>query len=115
MLPPANRLRRSGDFATVIRSGRRIRVPRLVVHHLAGRGDAAPVVGFVVSKAVGGSVVRHRVARRLRAQVAQRIELLPAGSATVVRALPQAADADSAELGTSLDEALRRLRPVGAS
>ncbi|MBN9619187.1 MAG: ribonuclease P protein component [Actinobacteria bacterium] len=109
MLPPANRMRRSGDFAAAIRGGRRVRVPGLLVHHLPEAGSDAAVVGFVVSKAVGGSVVRHRVARRLRAQVAERLELLPVGSATVVRALPQSADAESVDLGSSLDTAFQRL------
>lgn len=69
----------------------------------------APRVGLVVSKAVGGSVVRHRVARRLRAQLAPRLGVLPAGSGTVVRALPSAAQASSAQLGAALDKALGRL------
>jgi ribonuclease P protein component len=67
------------------------------------------LVGFVVSKAVGGSVVRHRVARRLRAQLARRLASLPAGSGTVVRALPEAADVTSEQLGAGLDRALAKL------
>ena len=66
-------------------------------------------VGFVVSKAVGNSVVRHRVSRRLRHQMAERLGQLPVGAAVVVRALPPAAAASSAELGKDLDAALRRL------
>jgi ribonuclease P protein component len=66
-------------------------------------------VGFVVSKAVGNSVVRHRVSRRLRHQMAERLGQLPVGAAVVVRALPPAATASSAELGKDLDAALRRL------
>jgi ribonuclease P protein component len=65
--------------------------------------------GFVVSKAVGNSVVRHRVTRRLRHLVSARLGTLPAGSSLVVRALPPAATASSAELGADLDAALRRL------
>jgi ribonuclease P protein component len=67
------------------------------------------LVGFVVNKAVGGSVVRHRVTRRLRAQLAQRLAALPPGSGTVVRALPGAADATSDQLGAALDKAFARL------
>ena len=69
----------------------------------------APLVGFVIGKNVGGSVQRHLVARRLRAQVAQRLSLLPAGSGTVVRAMPPAARLSSDELGTGLDKALAGL------
>jgi ribonuclease P protein component len=67
-------------------------------------------VGFVVSKAVGNSVVRHRVSRKLRHVVRDRLDALPAGTSLVVRALPAAAEASSAELADDLDSALRRLR-----
>jgi ribonuclease P protein component len=59
-----------------------------------------------VSRAVGGSVVRHQVTRRLRAVAAARIDRLPAGSRCVVRALPTAAGRTSADLGRDLDGAL---------
>ena len=72
-------------------------------------------VGFVVSKAVGNSVVRHRVSRRLRHQMAERLGQLPAGTAIVVRALAPAATASSAELGRDLDAALRRLGLSGGA
>jgi ribonuclease P protein component len=109
VLPAANRLRRSSDFASVVRSGARGRGGPLVVHQRLDLGGPAPLVGFVVGKSIGGSVVRHRVARRLRAQMAQRLQRLPAGSGTVVRALPDAAESSSRELAAGLDEALARL------
>ncbi|MGH3623357.1 MAG: ribonuclease P protein component [Sciscionella sp.] len=119
MLPAAARLRHSDDFRSVVRRGRRAGRPRLVVHALASHdsdgnpaGSACPVrprVGFVVSKAVGNSVVRHRVVRRLRHLVLDRLDRLPPGSSLVVRALPSAGTATSAQLGSDLDAALRRL------
>ncbi len=109
MLPSVNRMRRSTDFASVVRDGGRARGGRVVVHQHRDLGAPAPLVGFVVSRAVGGSVVRHRVTRRLRAQVASRVEALPAGSGTVVRALPAAGVATSAQLGAALDQAFARL------
>jgi ribonuclease P protein component len=69
--------------------------------------DGAARAGLVVSKAVGGSVVRHRVSRRLRHLLAPRLGELPAGAMLVVRALPPAAAATSAELGVDLDAGLR--------
>lgn len=70
-------------------------------------------VGFVVSKAVGGAVIRNRTKRRLRAQCAARLIDLPAGLDLVVRANPAAGAATSAELGDALDgttaAVLRRL------
>jgi ribonuclease P protein component len=80
----------------------------------AERGDAVDLVpraGFIVSKAVGGAVVRNTVARRLRALVGQRLVSLPPGSALVVRALPAAAHASSAELASDLDACLAGVLP----
>jgi ribonuclease P protein component len=82
-----------------------------VVH--AGQTDARaglpPRVGFVVSKSVGGAVVRNRTKRRLRALVAARTGQVPDGVDVVVRANPAAAHATSAELATELDRLLPRV------
>jgi ribonuclease P protein component len=79
-----------------------------VVHLLChDRSDPARV-GFIVGKVVGNSVVRHRVQRRLRHLCRERLEILPTGAELVVRALPPAASATSAELGAELDRCLRR-------
>lgn len=102
-------MRRSSDFSSVVRVGNRARGGRIVAHQRCDLGQGEPLVGLVVSKAVGVSVVRHRVSRRLRAQLVQRLGGLPPGSGTVVRALPEAATASSAELGADLDRALSRL------
>lgn len=103
-------MRRSSDFALVLRSGARARRGAIVVHQHRGPSvDTPPTVGLIVARSVGGSVVRHRVSRRLRAQLSARLPLLGGGTATVVRALPEAAHADSASLGRDLDAALRRL------
>jgi ribonuclease P protein component len=109
VLPSANRMRRSTEFAVVVRSGVRARRGQLVVHLRPDVTDAEPHVGLIVGRSVGGSVVRHRVSRRLRAQLAQRLERLPQRSGTVVRALPGAAAASSAQFGADLDAALARL------
>ena len=116
MLPAASRLTHRDEFASVIRRGHRGGRARLVVHLHRADGAAAPRAGFVVSKAVGKSVVRHRVARRLRHLVRDRLATLPADSLLVVRALPPAATATSAELGDDLDAGLRSaLRKLGSS
>ena len=66
-------------------------------------------MGFVVSKAVGNSVVRHRVTRRLRALMVQRLADLPAGADVVVRAQPAAATARYEEMAAELDRGLERV------
>jgi ribonuclease P protein component len=79
------------------------------VHQRRQLTSGAPLIGLVVGRSVGGSVVRHRVSRRLRAQLAQRVNMLEPGSGVVVRALPESATTDSATLGRDLDAALARL------
>jgi ribonuclease P protein component len=66
-------------------------------------------VGFVVNKAVGNAVLRNRVHRRLRAVMKARLADLPAGSLTVVRALPSSAAASYDELAADVDAALTRV------
>ncbi len=118
MLPTENRLRRRQDFAEAVRRGRRAGRPLLVVHlrrhatdpHAPGGSTPPPArAGFVVSKAVGGSVQRNLVKRRLRHLMRDRMSLLPPGSLVVVRALPGAGSAAHAQLALDLDAALQRL------
>ncbi len=118
MLPARNRLRESGQFRAVIRGpgGSRAGGPLMVVHAAMTdpTGVRAPRVGFVVSGAVGGAVVRNRVVRRMRALVAVRVDGIPAGCDVVVRANPAAAPASFAELEAELDRCLgRALAKVG--
>ncbi|SER38337.1 ribonuclease P protein component [Microlunatus flavus] len=65
-------------------------------------------VGFVVSKAVGGAVVRNRVKRRLRHLVAAELGATTSPRDVVVRALPGAASAP-ARLGDDLSSAWRQV------
>jgi ribonuclease P protein component len=104
-------MRRSGQFTTTVRSGRRGSSRALLVHVVVpapGVSCAAAQVGFVVGRAVGPAVVRNRVRRRLRHLVRERLTRLPAGAAVVVRAHPVAATLSSSQLGAELDQALGR-------
>ncbi|MDT7546428.1 MAG: ribonuclease protein component [Actinomycetota bacterium] len=112
MLAAANRLRTRTDFSDVVRRGRRASRPLLTVHLLLAASGSEPLpprAGLVVSKAVGGSVVRHQVARRLRHVLRAALSALPPGARLVVRAAPAAATADSAALARDLATALDRL------
>lgn len=108
MLPRPHRVRRPDDFRRILRRGRKAGRRRLSVHALAG-DDGGSRAGFVVGRTVGGSVERHRVTRRLRHLVGERLTGLPDGTALVVRAHPAAAGCTSVELAVDLDAALRRL------
>jgi len=113
----------SEDFRRTIRQGVRVGRSTVVLHADSSTSDHADSstsdevrVGFVVSKAVGGAVVRNRVKRRLRHLAADRLADTPAGTRMVVRALPHSAEA-VAELQTDLPSAwasaLRRLAERG--
>jgi ribonuclease P protein component len=111
VLPAAHRLRSAADFTAVTRHGRRARCGSVVLYLLAEPAEdiATARVGLVVGKAVGNSVVRHQVSRRLRAQLRDRLDRLPNGARLVVRALPETAVASSAMLGSDLNRALDKL------
>jgi len=135
VLPAAHRLKSSSDFSAVTRRGSRARAGAVIVYVLppAAQPDPpsgdevepadAPIgsdpvrVGLVVGRSVGGSVVRHRVSRRLRPLIGDRLGSLPDGSRMVVRALPETAAASSNALARDLDRALARLtdRPMSAA
>jgi len=86
------------------------------VHVLgADDGSASPVVGFVVSKAVGGAVVRNRTKRRLRALVRPLVDHLTRGTRVVVRAQPAAVLASSSTLSSDLRRALERAGALRAA
>lgn len=110
MLPARHRLRERADFAAVLKGpgGARAATRLLVVHanQTDTRAGQPPRVGLVVSKAVGIAVIRNRTKRRLRAQLAARLDVVPCGFDLVVRANPIAGQANSSELGAALDVCL---------
>ncbi|MGA7690170.1 MAG: ribonuclease P protein component [Jiangellales bacterium] len=110
MLAAHQRLRRSDDFRRTVRRGSRSSRSTVVVHLLRDAGTERPAqAGFVVSRAVGGAVVRNGVQRRLRHLLRERLYRFPVGSLVVVRATPSSARASSADLGRDLDACLSRL------
>ena len=90
MLPAAHRLNRPDDIRATVRHGARAGRPSLGVHALAQETPPSRA-GFVVSKQVGGAVVRNRVKRRLRHLVRPELEAVGGPVDVVVRALPAAA------------------------
>lgn len=124
MLAKRHRLTTSQDFSAVMRRGSRAGTGTVVVAVLTDHAPAreehteAPAAhwrcGFVVSKAVGNAVIRHRTTRRLRHIVkdliaSEKIAVPKQGRlAIVVRALAPSAEADHETLTADVRSALRR-------
>ena len=112
MLAARNRMRRSDDFRRTMRRGRRVGSPTLVVHRWSDDDSESPArVGLVVSRAVGTSVTRHTVSRRLRHLLRDRVPTFRPGELVVVRATPQASRASSSRLADDLETCLHRTEP----
>ena len=95
MLASDNRLTSSADFKKTTQSGARVSTKTLAGYALTEPELVAPKIGFIVSRAIGGSVARHRVTRQLRHLSRENITLLPHNSFVVVRALRQSPDYSS--------------------
>jgi ribonuclease P protein component len=109
-------MRRSSEFSRAVREGIRAGRPLVSGHLLVqlalpdGPGGGEPArVGFVVSRAVGGAVLRNKVRRRLRHLARGYLGSLPEGSLLVVRANPRAATARQADLAAELDLVIKTL------
>lgn len=82
----------------------------MVVHFAEQAEDMnAPLVGFVVSKAIGNAVNRNLVKRRLRAIAREHITDLPVGAMLVVRALPRSAEVEFSKLQRDFEACLKKL------
>jgi ribonuclease P protein component len=108
VLPVDARLTSSSDFARATKSG-----VRVTSQHFVGYMYISPVTnnsvakcGLIISKAVGGSVKRHRTARKIRHAVAPVISTLPTGSLLVIRALEQGGDSN---IGGEINNLIQKL------
>jgi ribonuclease P protein component len=82
-----------------------------VVHRISSSSPTGPRFGVVVSKRVGGAVVRNRVRRRIQAVCATSIVSLaiPETDLIVIRALPGAGELSWNALSAEIDDGLRRV------
>lgn len=99
MLPTDARLTSSSDFARATKSGIRVTSEHFVGYlyispaaNTSHTNEASAKCGLIINKTVGGSVKRHRLARKVRHAVAPLIATLPTGSLLVIRALKQSED-----------------------
>jgi len=108
VLPADARLTQSSDFARATKSGIRVTTQHFVGYLYISpvTNEASAKCGLIISKAVGGSVKRHRVARKVRHAITPLIPSLPTGSLLVIRALGQDGDTN---LQTEISELIAKL------
>jgi len=89
VLPKNARLTVSADFARATKSGTRVTTDNFVGYLYISpvTNNDHPKCGLIVNKAIGGSVARHSLARKVRHAVAPQLTKLPNGSLLVIRAL----------------------------
>lgn len=105
MLPRVHRIVDGNELRRVSRRGVRHTTKFFVASVVETRGSPTRV-GFIVSKHVGGAVVRNRVKRRLRDLAFRSVVVSPEGRDIVVRALAPAGEASFAELAEAWNSAL---------
>ena len=113
MLPKNARLTLSTDFARATKSGTRVTSEHFVGYlYIQPASDnsaneiVSPKFGLIINKGVGGSVVRHGLARKLRHAAAPQLSKLPAGSLLVIRAL---AKSTSGEVISEVEKLVNKL------
>ena len=107
MLPRAHRLRSADDIRRAVRRGRRFVSTSAVCYRLDADVEG-PLFGVIVSKQVGGAVVRNRIRRRLQAICAQSALAGHPGQIVVLRALPASRDASWDTLRAEIHDVLGR-------
>ena len=117
MLPIDARLTSSSDFARATKSGIRVTTEHFVGYLYISpvTNNASAKCGLIINKTVGGSVKRHRLARKVRHAVAPHIVELPLGSLFVIRALKQSDDKNvTAEISTLIQKLIERSKKIEA-
>jgi len=89
VLPKNARLTVSADFARATKSGTRVTTENFVGYLYISpvTNHDLPKCGLIINKSVGGSVIRHALARKVRHAVNPQLSKLPSGSLLVIRAL----------------------------
>jgi len=115
VLPVDARLTSSSDFARATKSGIRVTTQHFVGYLYLSpvTNNASAKCGLIISKSVGGSVKRHRIARKIRHAVAPTIPTLPTGSLLVIRALGQEGDSNvTSEIVELITKLISRAKKV---
>ncbi len=106
--PKDARLRKRSEFLRVYDKGFRTSSPYFAAVCLKVAGQAGAKVGFAATKALGGSVVRNRIRRRLREAVRLSFSGLAPGWAVVVQARKGALEAPFEDLRKEVEKLFAR-------
>lgn len=104
-----HRVTRGDDYRRIVRSGRRVGGAFCITHAVLHTPETPARFGFIISKSVGGAVIRNRVRRRLKGIVEQQLQHGFSGADVVFRALPASADASYEQLAHETRRALERV------
>ncbi len=107
MVPPLPMIRRKADFDALARQGK-ARSDRLLVLRSLRTDRSQTRIGLSTPRALGGSVQRNRVRRRLRALVRERLDAMGSGWDLLLIARSDAATASHGELREALRSLLER-------
>lgn len=108
--PKSARILRKVDFRRVYDGGRRITGPYFAAFCLAGSGGAGPRIGFTTPRALGKSVVRNRIKRRIREAVRRQLNELEPEWEIVINPRRAALDAPFAELSREVARLFSRCK-----
>ncbi len=108
MLARPNRLTRGAEYKAVVRRGCRCAGAHTVTYVKPAVAEGPARFGFIVSRQVGGAVVRNTVRRRLKALCAEALPAVAGSNDIVIRALPSAASVPFAELRDEVVQCLAR-------
>ena len=104
--PRSSRLLKHAEFQAVYQQGKKSFTGNISAVYRA-RGDGAlsgPRVGFTVSKALGGAVVRNRIRRRMRAAVQKHLGDLSRPLDIVLHPRKSVLDMDFARLDAEIQQ-----------
>ena len=102
MLAKSARLTESADFARATKSGLRFSTQNFVGYLYPTQLDQPARAGLIISKNVGGSVTRHKIARKARHAFREIYPQLPTGGLLVIRALNGASGAEASQEVTKI-------------
>lgn len=111
--PASSRLLKHAAFDRVYKEGARVFSGNMTVFFRLrepGEGASGPRVGFTVSRAMGGAVVRNRIKRRLRAAVRQHLAGFKTTADVVINPKRTTAAADFTQLTVEVQRAFSQIQ-----